>query len=96
MKSCTVLAGQANGANVTNAYDSVARLLNTTLRNSGGTLLNLHNYGYNAGSQRTHQVFTAGNYVNYTYDNMGQLTSASGRESAGAPRIRSIASESNQ
>ena len=34
-------------------------------------------------SQRTQQVFTAGNYVNYTYDTCGQLLTAIGKESGG-------------
>jgi YD repeat-containing protein len=45
--------------------------------------LNSHDYGYNAGNQRTQQVFTAGNYVNYAYDAIGQLTAANGVEPSG-------------
>ncbi len=72
-----------NTAYVTNAYDSVARLLSTTLRNSANSMLNSHSYTYDLGGERTNQTFTAGNYVNYGYDQIGQLTSALGKESGG-------------
>jgi RHS repeat-associated protein len=73
-----------NSAYITNTYDSVARLLSTELLNSGNTILNAHVYGYNVGNQRTNQTFLNNNYENYTYDNIGQLTSALGAESGGA------------
>ncbi len=72
-----------SGATITNSYDSVARLLSTTLRNGIGTLLNSHSYQVNAANQRTQQVFAAGNYVNYTYDPIGQLKMAKGFEPGG-------------
>jgi RHS repeat-associated protein len=75
-----------NGAAITNDFDSIARLLSTTLKNSGGTLLNSHAYSYNPANQRT-QVFTAGDYINYGYDNIGQLVSARGKEAGGADRL---------
>jgi hypothetical protein len=40
----------------------------------------------NSGHQRTKQTFTAGNYVDYTYDDIGQLKTAKGKESGGAVR----------
>ena len=54
------------------------------LEQSGGSMLDATIYGYSAANQRTQQVFTAGNYVNYTYDKMGQLQSATGKESGGS------------
>src|SRR5581483_654598 len=72
-----------NGAYITNTFDGVARLTGTYLKNSGNTSINVHEYSYNAGSQRTQQVFTAGNFVNYTYDSIGQLTTATGKEAGG-------------
>ncbi|MGO8931752.1 MAG: RHS repeat-associated core domain-containing protein [Limisphaerales bacterium] len=72
-----------NGAYITNSYDSVARLLSTVLTGSGQSIINSHSYQLNQASQRTQQVFTAGNYVNYTYDNLGQLQSATGKEAGG-------------
>lgn len=68
---------------ITNTYDSVARLLTTKLKGTGNAILNSHQYTYNLGSQRTQQVFTVGNYINYTYDNIGQLKTAQGKESGG-------------
>ena len=72
-----------NGSYITNTYDSVARLTGTTLDDSTNSVLNFHGYGYNVGNQRTNQSFTAGNFLNYTYDNIGQLTTAFGKESGG-------------
>ena len=76
-----------NGAYITNAFDSVARLTGTWLKNSGGTILNSHAYGYNLAGLRTALTNIAGNYVNYTYDNVGQLKTASGKESGGTSRL---------
>ncbi|MCX6922092.1 MAG: hypothetical protein NT154_02560 [Verrucomicrobia bacterium] len=45
--------GLPSGAYVTNLYDSVARLLSTRLKSSGGSTLDAAIYGYNAGNQRT-------------------------------------------
>lgn len=72
-----------NGAYVTNHYDNMARLLGTYLRNSSGVNLDTDDYVYNQGGQRTQQVFTAGNYMNYTYDNIGELQTATGLEPGG-------------
>ena len=72
-----------NTAYITNLYDTVARLTGTYLKNSGDTNLNSHQYSYNVGNQRIQQVFTATNYVDYTYDNIGQLKTAKGEESGG-------------
>jgi RHS repeat-associated protein len=73
-----------NSAYITNSYDILAQLLSTELENSGNTILNAHLYGYNVGNQRTNQTFLDNNYQNYTYDKIGQLTSALGKESGGA------------
>jgi RHS repeat-associated protein len=72
-----------NGACITNSYDNVARLLSTVLKSSGQSTINSHSYQLNQANQRTQQVFTAGNYANYTYDNIGQLQSAIGKEPGG-------------
>jgi RHS repeat-associated protein len=40
-------------------------------------------YMYNAGNQRTQEVLTAGNYMGYAYDNIGQLKTAFGKEPGG-------------
>ena len=62
-----------NGAVITNQYDAVARLTLTELMNSLGSDLDSYSYSYNAANQRTNVVRTAGDYVNYTYDNIGEL-----------------------
>ena len=76
-----------NGASITNAYDSVARLLSTKLLNSGSTNLDSHSYTYNTASQRTGLTNTYGDYRSYAYDNIGQLVSAIGSESNGTSRL---------
>lgn len=40
---------------ITNYFDNIARLTNTTLRQIGGTVLNQYRYRYNAAGQRTRQ-----------------------------------------
>jgi YD repeat-containing protein len=72
------------GAYITNAYDNVARLLSTSPKASSNSLLNAHQYVYNPANQRTQQVFTAGNYVNYAYDPSWQLQSATGLDPNGS------------
>ncbi len=51
-----------NSLYITNIYDSVARLLSTTLENSGNAALNSHNYGYNTCNQRTAMTNFAGDF----------------------------------
>ncbi|MGO9203538.1 MAG: hypothetical protein ACLQM8_23700, partial [Limisphaerales bacterium] len=72
-----------SGAVVTNSYDALARLTGTYLTNSQGAGLNLHAYSYNAANQRTRQTRLNGDYVTYTYDNIGQLKTAVGTEKGG-------------
>lgn len=54
----------------------MARLTATALRRADATLLNWHSYDYNVGNQRTKQTRTAGDYVDYAYDDIGQLQRA--------------------
>jgi RHS repeat-associated protein len=75
-----------DGANIANTYDSVARLTGTYLHGSGGALLDAESYGYNQDNQRLTETNTAGDYRNYSYDNIGELTTAKGFESGGASR----------
>ena len=63
------------------------RLTDTSLYGAAGAYLNDHGYAYNAANQRTRQTFmeyTAANYVDYTYDNIGQLKTARGWEYGGS------------
>jgi RHS repeat-associated protein len=75
-----------DGANIANTYDGVARMTGTYLHDSGGALLDQYAYGYNLAGQRTNVVRTAGDHVNYAYDNIGELTTANGFEVTGASR----------
>jgi RHS repeat-associated protein len=77
-----------NGAYITNTYDAHARLTGTFLKDSGNSILNSHSYGYNAGHQRISMTNFAGNYWSYTYDNSGQLKTATGSESGGTARLQ--------
>jgi RHS repeat-associated protein len=63
---------------ITNGFDGLARLANTTLRQSGGTVLDRYAYAYNLASQRTRMTRTDGSYVDYTYDPLGEVTKALG------------------
>ncbi len=76
-----------SGATIATSYDFMARLANTTLRSSQSAVLNHHGYGYNAASQRTSVTNLAGNTVGYTYDRIGQLIQASGKEAGGTTRL---------
>jgi RHS repeat-associated protein len=75
-----------NNAYVTNAYDSVSRLLSTVLRSSFGTNLNSHGYAYDLASQRTWLTNFAGDFRAFGYDNIGQLTSVSATDPSGGPK----------
>src|ERR1043166_8953204 len=79
--------GVPNGAYITNAYDSTARMLATVLKNNANGMLNSHGYGYNKGNQRTALTNALGDWRDYRYDNIGQVTSGVGHESNGADRV---------
>jgi len=68
------------------AYDDLGRLLYSMLVSPLALVPDYHGYAYDLGSQRTQQVFRAANYVNYFYDNIGQLRSAKGFEPNQTPR----------
>src|SRR5881409_60388 len=72
------------GSYITNTFDSAARLLSTSLKNSSNTVLNSHAYVYDLDGERTKQTFKDGNYLDYTYDALGQLKTALGKESGGS------------
>ncbi len=76
-----------NGAVVANAFDSVGRLTGTWLKNSRGAVLNSHAYNNNVANQRLKQTRGDGSYVNYSYDNIGELNTAFGYENTGAARL---------
>ncbi|HTX21666.1 MAG TPA: RHS repeat-associated core domain-containing protein, partial [Candidatus Aquilonibacter sp.] len=72
-----------NGAYITNTYDSTARLTGTYLKNGDNANLDSYAYGYNLAGERTNVVRTTGDYVNYTYDNEGELVTANAKEPGG-------------
>ncbi|HRY49543.1 MAG TPA: RHS repeat-associated core domain-containing protein [Candidatus Paceibacterota bacterium] len=67
-----------NGAYIQNTLDASGRLTETSLRNSGGTILSKHGYSYNPAHQRSTQTRTDNSTVTYTYDALGQLKKALG------------------
>jgi len=50
-------------------------------------VLNSHAYVYDLDGERTKQTFKDGNYLDYTYDALGQLKTALGKESGGGSRL---------
>ena len=76
-----------NRAYIAETYDSVDRLLSTTLKNSAGTVLNSHSYQVNLANQRTALTNAAGDFRLYGYDGSGQLKTAVGYEGNGAARL---------
>jgi RHS repeat-associated protein len=77
-----------NGSHVTNTYDELGRLLATALKNGGGAALNSHGYTYDVAHQRTNQTLVDGNWWQYGYDALGQLTAAQGKEQGGTLRAQ--------
>jgi YD repeat-containing protein len=83
-----------NSAYITNTFDALGRLTGTYLKNSSHNLLNAHEYALDETSRRTNQVrIVTGtnvtsapitNSVAYTYDRIGQLKTAFGKESGGS------------
>jgi RHS repeat-associated protein len=72
------------GPSVQTASDTLAR---TTSKYLWATGVEGPSYSYDMASQRTQAVYSAGNYVNYTYDNIGQLKTAFGYEAGGGTRL---------
>jgi RHS repeat-associated protein len=66
-----------NGSMITNSFDANARLTGTALMNSLGGTMDDYQYLYNQGNQRTSCLRAGGipNYVNYSYDPIGEVTS---------------------
>lgn len=65
-----------NSAYITNVFDGNSRLFSSTLKSSDHTELNLHVYTNNVANQRLSQTRLGGDFVKYTYDDIGQLTAA--------------------
>jgi RHS repeat-associated protein len=82
VKKLTVPTTSA-GPNITNLWDTTGRLTETKLVN-GGTTFNRHAYVLNAAHQRTKQTRPDSTYVDYTYDDAGQLNTALSYYSGGS------------
>ncbi len=79
-----------NGALVTNSYDEMARLTQTSLNNYWGHTLDSYTYGVNALGLRTNIVRNLGltsSSVSAQYDNIGQIISWIANELGGSPRL---------
>jgi RHS repeat-associated protein len=72
------------GPNITNRWDTTGRLTETKLVN-GGTTFNRHAYALNVAHQRTQQTRPDSTYVDYTYDDAGQVATALSYYSGGSP-----------
>ena len=78
-----------NGAKIVNAYDSLARLTQTSLNNYWGHPLDSYTNSYDALGLRTNIVRNLGltfSTVTAGYDNIGQLTSWNATEAGGVLR----------
>ena len=68
---------------ITNTFDFLSRLTSTSLRSSSGVTLNSHAYTYDAANRRISHTRGDGSYSDYSYDSIGQLKAAKGKESGG-------------
>jgi len=73
-------------ANEANSYGGGGQLLSTALKTPGGAVLDSYAYGYDADARRTSVQRTDNSHVNYNYDDLSELTSATGYEPSGTPR----------
>jgi RHS repeat-associated protein len=81
--------GLPNGATITNFYDPMAHLTQTSLNNHWGHTLDSYAYDYDLASERTNIVRNLGltsSTVTAKYDSMGELTSWNANETNGTPR----------
>ena len=75
------------GAYVSRSFDTAGRVQSTSLLNSSATVLSSHTYGYDGAGRRTNYVRFDNTSVAYSYDDAGQLKTASGKEPGGATRL---------
>jgi RHS repeat-associated protein len=73
-----------NACYIGTTFDTSGRLLGTYLRRATDqTTINSHEYQYDAANRRTRQTRTDGSNADYTYDSIGQLKTATGKEPGG-------------
>ncbi len=78
------------GMVITNAYDALAQLTNTTLLNAWKSPVDGYGYSYDKWSQRTNVarlLGAAASSVSLSYDPIGQLTAANAFETDGTARL---------
>jgi len=79
-----------NGAIITNAFDALAQLTNTTLLNQWRAPVDGYGYSYDKWGQRTNIVRALGaarSTLALAYDRIGQLTAANAYETNGTARL---------
>ncbi|MFH1947129.1 MAG: RHS repeat-associated core domain-containing protein [Candidatus Magasanikbacteria bacterium] len=76
-----------NGTETNYTYDDLHRLSILEITNASSTSLFKHEYNYDAESNRTQLVENDTNIVNYTYDNLEQLTGATYLDDKGNQNI---------
>jgi RHS repeat-associated protein len=72
---------------ITNGFDIGGRLNATVLLSSNLVALDSEKYGYDAADRRTTQTRSDNSTVTYTYDGIGQLKTASAKESGSTTRL---------
>jgi RHS repeat-associated protein len=82
------IPSRGNNSHVYSWFDDPGRMTGTRLNSFTYSPASQIEYSYDTASQVTQQVFTAGNFINYAYDKIGQLKTAQGFESDGTtPRL---------
>ena len=79
-----------NGASITNSYNDMARLAQTSLNNFWGHTLDGYSYGYDLLGERTNILRNMGltaSMVAAKYDSIGELTSWAAQETNGISRL---------
>lgn len=71
--------GLPNASFITNIFDANGRLSSTQLRSPSGSIINSHGYEY-GNSRIWRQTRKDNNTVEYGYDDIGQLVTATGKE----------------
>ena len=76
-----------NGMTATNGYESAGRLSATALINSSSIILDSQQFSLDADNRRTSQRRFDGSTITNTFDGIGQLVSATAKESGGIARL---------
>lgn len=86
----TAMITHRDGFNKTKmVYNEVGRLLSRTIYADGNDPNFTTTYAYDSNEQRIREVFPAGNCIDYTYDNLGNVTAVYRKTSPGDPNYAS-------